>query len=61
MNKLNLNAKKQGNLFEFKEAMKMLGFTSKQINKSLEKLEVTDNVEEMVNQAIIFIASKAKK
>ncbi|MBN4089698.1 Holliday junction branch migration protein RuvA [Mycoplasma enhydrae] len=53
--------KKDTILKEFKETMKMLGFSDYQINKSLKEVEPNKNVEEMVEKAIAIIASKNKK
>ena len=57
MNRTNLNKKY---LSLFKETMKMLGFKTQQIKYALEKIKITENIEQCVEDAIKLIALKNK-
>ena len=44
----------------FKETMEQLGFKAQQIEYSLEKIKITENIEQCVEEAIKLIALKNK-
>ncbi|AZZ65504.1 Holliday junction branch migration protein RuvA [Metamycoplasma phocicerebrale] len=58
LNKFNSKAKSSSNLKEFEETMKMLGFKNSQIKLALDNMEITNNIEESVENAIKIISQK---
>ncbi|WP_029512692.1 Holliday junction branch migration protein RuvA [Mycoplasmopsis iners] len=50
------NLEKNNNILEVKETLKMLGFKNNQIEKAIDNLNVTNDIEEMVETAIKFIS-----
>ena len=57
MNRTNPNKKY---LSLFKETMKMLGFKTEQIEIALQKIKITENIEQCVEDAIKLIALRNK-
>ncbi|WP_330463601.1 Holliday junction branch migration protein RuvA [Metamycoplasma gateae] len=58
MDKFNKTTKSSLFLKEFEETMKMLGFKNNQIKLALDNMELTNNIEESVENAIKIISKK---
>ncbi|CRH45651.1 Holliday junction DNA helicase RuvA [Mycoplasmopsis arginini] len=58
LQKFNKATQTNSSLKEFEETMKMLGFKPNQIKLALDNMELTNNIEESVENAIKIISQK---